>query len=441
MIDDFEDQDLSEFFVFAGGAEPVLTINDTGADGTAASLQVDIDPATYGGFAGFGRDLPGAPVDASGVADPYLVFSATVDGTATLEINHQAAGGAANGEIRNALRFVERDLAGFTEYALPLASFFQTEAPLDVSAIQNVVFAVIDAVAGGTTDANQVNLLVDQIRLVDGISFNSSISALDFDDGDFADTNDYFYFQGGEGISATASTDTPDGSANAFSGSIDGDDFGGFAGFGRTLPGGPLDASSGTSFNFFYRANGPAVLEINLQSGAAVGGSENRETLRLSDTGGDYRAVSLPLEAFIQTTAAPADISDIFNVVFTFLQVPGDGDAGTSEFEFAIDGVGVGAPSLPTSQELPPALAKAPSVFPNPTAGAATVAFDLEVASAVSIDVIDLLGRRVLEVADGVRAAGPVRLAVATDDLPAGVYVVRVQTDGGMASTRLTVVR
>ena len=77
------------------------------------------------------------------------------------------------------------------------------------------------------------------------------------------------------------------------------------------------------------------------------------------------------------------------------------------------------------------------SVFPNPTAGRATVRFNLYGARDVRVDLFDALGRRVRTLADGPYPAGTSEVAVETDGLPAGVYAVV----WGGRSLRLTVVR
>ena len=80
------------------------------------------------------------------------------------------------------------------------------------------------------------------------------------------------------------------------------------------------------------------------------------------------------------------------------------------------------------------------SAFPNPTRGAATVRFELAAAADVSLDIVDLLGRRVATLENGALAAGPHEVALGAD-LPAGVYVVRLVADGVVSTSRLTVVR
>ncbi len=118
------------------------------------------------------------------------------------------------------------------------------------------------------------------------------------------------------------------------------------------------------------------------------------------------------------------------------------GDLRGPEFAIAIDNLGfASATMLGTSSDLPPSLSVAPTVFPNPTVGRATVAFELAQASEVSVDVVDLLGRRVARLAPSALASGPVRMELPTEGLAAGLYVVRVRTADGVAAARLVVTR
>lgn len=73
---------------------------------------------------------------------------------------------------------------------------------------------------------------------------------------------------------------------------------------------------------------------------------------------------------------------------------------------------------------------------PNPTAG--PVAFGVDGARVISVEVVDALGRRATGVAT---RAGRERLAVDLSALPAGVYVVRIQTDAGLAMRPVVVAR
>ena len=62
-------------------------------------------------------------------------------------------------------------------------------------------------------------------------------------------------------------------------------------------------------------------------------------------------------------------------------------------------------------------------------------------AQPVRVSVFDVQGREVTVVLDGVAQAGEQRLSIDTSGWPAGVYVVRVATGTGLASTRLVVAR
>ncbi len=78
---------------------------------------------------------------------------------------------------------------------------------------------------------------------------------------------------------------------------------------------------------------------------------------------------------------------------------------------------------------------------PNPTAGAARVAFALPTASDVTVVLYDLLGRRVATLAEGQMAAGRHEARLDAGALAPGVYVVRMQAGTFAATQRVTVVR
>ncbi|MEM8599050.1 MAG: T9SS type A sorting domain-containing protein, partial [Bacteroidota bacterium] len=79
--------------------------------------------------------------------------------------------------------------------------------------------------------------------------------------------------------------------------------------------------------------------------------------------------------------------------------------------------------------------------YPNPTAGATTVRFGLEQASAVRVAVYDALGREVAVLAEGVREAGWHNAVLSGTDLASGVYVVRVEAGAEIVTKRVTVLR
>ena len=278
-----------------------------------------------------------------------------------------------------------------------------------------------------------------------------------FDDFDREDFSDVFVFQGGAdgigiGVGPTAGVDGADNTALSIG--INPGNGGGFAGFGVPGAAGNTDVSATDYLVFSFRpttvqaGNLPLTLEVNLQedtdgNGTFDGGGaddEFRAQYRIEETGTGYQTVQIPLSSFRKVNAAEAgdrllDADAILQVVFAFGGLQGP------EFAIAIDNLGFASSELNTAGELPPALAEAPQVFPNPAATTATVAFELAQAADVSVEVFDVLGRRVATVFEGTRGAGPAALAVPTDALGAGTYLVRVRTDGGVATTTLTIVR
>lgn len=87
--------------------------------------------------------------------------------------------------------------------------------------------------------------------------------------------------------------------------------------------------------------------------------------------------------------------------------------------------------SLPSRFELGQA-------WPNPFNGSTRISYELERAGEVNLAVHDLLGRRVVELASGVRTAGQHEITWRPQaSLSSGVYLVSLRSQEGMASRRL----
>ncbi|MEM6782982.1 MAG: T9SS type A sorting domain-containing protein [Bacteroidota bacterium] len=341
-VDDFDNGLGPGGFVFQGGGTPTLSTVDIGSGDLTARFEIDADAT--GGFAGFGQPIEGGPLDITGLSQPVLVLDLKSQGTFQLEINFQNTGGGGNGEIRNNLQFqlgAGNEEAGFTTYRIPLSTFLTTNAAtFEFDDLANYVFTVAGAPVGDGTGAVDTSVEINNVLIVDGLTLDTQTSVEDFNNADF---NDFFFFAGGEGIAASLTTDTPDGSANAFSGAVDGDDYGGFAGFGRTIPVAPLDITGSETVNFFLRANGSAIIEFNIQTNLSAGGNEGRENIQVTDTGSDWVPVSIPIPAFVQSSANPPDFSQVFNFVATVVGLTGDSDSNTTEFVFELDAIGLGS--------------------------------------------------------------------------------------------------
>ena len=81
------------------------------------------------------------------------------------------------------------------------------------------------------------------------------------------------------------------------------------------------------------------------------------------------------------------------------------------------------------------------AAVPNPASASTEIRFTLDAPQAVSVALVDVLGREVVRVAEGAFGAGEQRLPLDVRGLPPGVYVVRLTAGGSVATQRLTVAR
>ncbi len=79
--------------------------------------------------------------------------------------------------------------------------------------------------------------------------------------------------------------------------------------------------------------------------------------------------------------------------------------------------------------------------YPNPTAGTSRVRFELATAGEASLRLFDLMGREVAVVAQGTFSAGAHDVTADLAGLAAGVYVLRLEAAGDVATARIAVVR
>lgn len=114
---------------------------------------------------------------------------------------------------------------------------------------------------------------------------------------------------------------------------------------------------------------------------------------------------------------------------------PGSGDPSDGLYR-TVAPVTVAAEDTPGPSE-PPSL----TVYPNPSSGAATVSLTLAETAEARVAVFDVLGREVAVLHDGPLAAGTHRFAFDGASLPAGVYLVRVESGRDRLTERITLLR
>ncbi|NNF58874.1 MAG: T9SS type A sorting domain-containing protein [Rhodothermaceae bacterium] len=93
-----------------------------------------------------------------------------------------------------------------------------------------------------------------------------------------------------------------------------------------------------------------------------------------------------------------------------------------------VGGVVAAEPGVPDLHDM--------TVGPNPVGAVATLRFALATPQAVTVEVFDVLGRRVLQEVLGRRAAGAHRVPLSFEALGPGVYVLRLSGSGNTATTQ-----
>lgn len=96
---------------------------------------------------------------------------------------------------------------------------------------------------------------------------------------------------------------------------------------------------------------------------------------------------------------------------------------------------------LATAASVALAQAQFEPAVPNPFSSEARLAFTLPAAGPADLRVFDLAGRQVAVLAAGPRAAGRHEMTLRATDWPAGLYVVVLQTSGGVARQKVLLLR
>jgi hypothetical protein len=123
------------------------------------------------------------------------------------------------------------------------------------------------------------------------------------------------------------------------------------------------------------------------------------------------------------------------STLFTMLELLSLPDSTLSIANVGLD-LSAFLPTAGAPAPAPPAASLA--VSPNPFDDAATVTLSLDAAQAVTVELLDILGRRVALVHEGNLAAGINALTVDASQLPAAVYVVRALGADWTLSNRVT---
>jgi len=185
------------------------------------------------------------------------------------------------------------------------------------------------------------------------------------------------------------------------------------------------DATYGDITDYIPVPPGAYTLDVTTADGSATAA-----TFAADLSGAEGGALKVLASGFL----SPDNDQD--GPLFSLLAVFPDGTAALLPF---------GAVSNEDGAAAPASFALA-GAYPNPLQSATTVRFDLSTEARVSVEVYDVLGRRVLQTAPEAMAAGAAQeLTLDASALPSGVYFYRLSAETGsetfVESGRMTVVR
>ncbi len=170
-------------------------------------------------------------------------------------------------------------------------------------------------------------------------------------------------------------------------------------------------------------------MAIGARIRAVAGGVEHH---RAVDGGSSYASQSSPTLHVGLGLATRVDTLQVIwtdGEVQTFTDLPAN-----TRYTLAQGGaVNVGA-------EREPATAFGLSLYPNPVSDRATLTFSLENPAPVTVELVDVLGRRLRTWAPGTLPAGAYQIAIDRAGLPAGLYLIRWRA-GDVVAVRTLLVR
>jgi len=80
-------------------------------------------------------------------------------------------------------------------------------------------------------------------------------------------------------------------------------------------------------------------------------------------------------------------------------------------------------------------------IYPNPCSTSTTVAYQVLTREDVNFQILDMTGKVISVIAAGVKAPGQYNLALATENLPAGTYYIRLKTDQSVSTKKLVIIQ
>lgn len=184
------------------------------------------------------------------------------------------------------------------------------------------------------------------------------------------------------------------------------------------------NADAGESSTCFYFSTDPT-----LSSDDVLSECENLGDLDAGDTNDEGEQITVP------SGLTPGAYFIIFSLDDSDVVAESDETNNTAAVPFTVTGTtasegdanGAATVLLPAS--------------PNPVTGTTRLRYELSASSQARLTVQDALGREVAVLADGSAAVGPHEALLDTQGFAAGVYVVRLTSEGSVVTRTITVVR
>jgi len=79
--------------------------------------------------------------------------------------------------------------------------------------------------------------------------------------------------------------------------------------------------------------------------------------------------------------------------------------------------------------------------YPNPFNPSTVIKYEIPRASQIKLEVYDLLGRKVAELENGIKAAGTYQVQFDASQLSSGIYVYRLESEKSVISKKMLLIK
>jgi uncharacterized repeat protein (TIGR01451 family) len=198
--------------------------------------------------------------------------------------------------------------------------------------------------------------------------------------------------------------------------------------------GAPVDLSQYGLVTF--KASGSGRVDLQLQKASINTWDHYQKTLNLTST---PQTFTIPFSDFAKASGAKGfTAEDVTTLAF---YVRGSRTQATA-FNINIENVRFSSPGVANENDgsIPSEIALNQN-YPNPFNPSTTINFSLPQASEITLEVFNLLGKRVAVLDKGLKAAGQHQVLFDAKDLPSGTYIYRLMVGNKVISNKMTLLK